>query len=113
MKNVVFTQLSIQEFRKLLREEVEQVLSKQGNSNKHHNDQTIFNFEEGCQYIGISKSHGYKLTSTGKIPHAKRGKRIYFEKSQLDKWLLQNKVQTQEELEAATNDYLKKPSKGK
>jgi len=33
----------------------------------------------------------YKLTCAGKIPHSKpRGKLIYFEKKQLNSWLLGN-----------------------
>ncbi|WP_081909680.1 helix-turn-helix domain-containing protein [Aureispira sp. CCB-QB1] len=108
MQNVVFTQLSIPEFRKLLREEVKQVLSEQATSDTHQQQQTILNFEEGCQYIGISKSHGYKLTSQQLIPFSKRGKRIYFEKAALDQWLLSNKVQSVSELEEDMDSYLAK-----
>lgn len=65
-------------------------------------------FEEGCEYAGISKSHGYKLTSQGRIPHSKRGKRIYFEKSELDEWLLSNKVKDVATLVQETDVYLQK-----
>lgn len=106
MQNVVFTQLSIPELRQLLREEVEQALSEQATDSP--TQQTIFNFSQGCEYLGISKSHGYKLTSQQRIPFSKRGKRIYFEKAVLDQWLLANKVQSVSQLETAMDNYLTK-----
>jgi hypothetical protein len=34
----------------------------------------------------------YKLTSGKIIPHSKRGKKVFFDKDELDKWLSRNKV---------------------
>lgn len=109
MKNIILSPIPITEIRSLLKEIVEQALLEQFEQRqKQTNQKTIFNFTEGCQYIGISKSHGYKLTSGGLIPFSKRGKRIYFDKVELDKWLLENKVKGVAELEAETNNYLAK-----
>ncbi len=66
---------------------------------------TVLNFDEVAVYTGLSKSHLYKLTSTGGIPCYKpHGKHIYFEKAQIDLWLLQNKKKSNAEIdsEAAT-----------
>ncbi len=61
----------------------------------------IFTIEEARQYIGVSKSHLYKLTSNNLIPHYKpTGRKIYFEKRELDQWLLRNRVKTREEIES-------------
>lgn len=69
---------------------------------------SILNFAEGCSHVGISKSHGYKLTSTQQIPHAKRGKRIFFDKAELDNWLLSNKVKDQDQIDKEASKYLRK-----
>lgn len=54
---------------------------------------TAFTVAEACEYMGITESHLYKLTSSGRIPHYKpTGKLIYFDRSELDDWLLQNKM---------------------
>ena len=54
---------------------------------------TVLTVAEACEYMGITESHLYKLTSNGKIPHYKpTGKLIYFDRSELDDWLLQNKT---------------------
>lgn len=52
----------------------------------------VLTLEEACDYTGISRSYLYKLTSTGMIPHSKpSGKLIYFEREELEHWLMQNK----------------------
>jgi len=56
-------------------------------------------FEETVSYINTSKSYLYKLTSQGLIPHYKpNGKKIYFNRSELDQWLQQNRVKSQAEI---------------
>lgn len=60
----------------------------------------VLNFDEVSDYTGLSKSHLYKLTSTGGIPCYKpTGKKIYFEKSEIDEWLLRNKKLSQDEID--------------
>jgi excisionase family DNA binding protein len=62
---------------------------------------TVLNFDEVSVYTGLSKSHLYKLTSTGGIPCYKpQGKHIYFDKPEIDKWLLQNKKKSNAEIES-------------
>ena len=47
---------------------------------------------EACKYIGVSESLLYKLTAAKEVPHYKpRGKMLYFNREEIDKWLLQNK----------------------
>lgn len=55
----------------------------------------VLTFTEACFYLGISESLLYKLTSTKEVPHYKpRGKMLYFNKDELDQWLMQNTVPT-------------------
>ena len=66
-----------------------------------------FTFQEACTYLDISSSYLYKLTSTNRIVHFKpNGKKIYFLKSDLNAWLLRNRVSTAEELEQKAIDYV-------
>lgn len=52
----------------------------------------ILNTHDACIYLNISESNLYQRTSKGEIPfYRPGGKRIYFEKADLDKWILQNK----------------------
>ena len=48
---------------------------------------TVLGFDEACKYIGVSE-----LTAAKEVPHYKpRGKMLYFNREEIDKWLLQNK----------------------
>jgi len=72
----------------------------------------VLNFNETCKYLELSQSHLYKLTSTGAIPHYKpNGKKIYFNRPELDQWLLRNKIDSQDEIEQQAANFL--ISKGK
>ena len=51
----------------------------------------LFNFVQTAQYLSISHSHLYKLTSQRKIPfHKPSGKYLYFFKDELDLWITNN-----------------------
>jgi len=68
---------------------------------------TVLNFDEVAEYTGLSKSHLYKLTSTGGIPCYKpQGKHIFFNKKEIDQWLMQNKKLTNDEIESLSATYL-------
>lgn len=70
-------------------------------------DKVVLTFEEACEYTGFTKSYMYKLTSARKIPHSKpNGKKIFFHKMQLDKWLLGNPVATNEQINAEASTYI-------
>jgi len=67
----------------------------------------VLNFNETCKYLELSQSHLYKLTSTGAIPHYKpNGKKIYFNRPELDQWLLRNKIESQDEIEQQAANFL-------
>lgn len=64
----------------------------------------VLSFEEGCEYLALSHSHVYKLTSADAIPHYKpNGKKIYFKRIELDEWLLRKRSATVEEVEQKAN----------
>ena len=51
----------------------------------------VLTFERACKHLDLSPSYLYKLTSEKRIPHYKpTGKRLYFSKAELDKWLMRN-----------------------
>jgi excisionase family DNA binding protein len=72
-------------------------------------NKAVLSFDEFCQYCGFSKSFGYKLTSTGRVPHFKpTGKMIYFSKAEIDTWLMQNPIKTAAQIETESANYLLK-----
>lgn len=68
---------------------------------------TVLNFDEVAAYIGLSKSYLYKLTCSGGIPCYKpQGKHIYFNKVEIDNWLLQNRKSTTIEIDEMANNHI-------
>lgn len=53
-----------------------------------------------------TKPTWYSKISRNEIPHYKRGKKVYFLKSEIDEWLKQGKRKSNAEIEADSNTYL-------
>ncbi len=67
----------------------------------------VLNLSEVAEYTGLSKSYLYKLTSSCKIPHYKpNGKYIFFDRKEVEDWLLQNRIKTNDEIEAEASTYV-------
>ena len=67
----------------------------------------VLNFNDTCIYLELSQSHLYKLTSSGSIPHYKpNGKKLYFNREELDTWLLRNRNNSIDEIEQEAANYL-------
>lgn len=66
----------------------------------------VLTFEETALYLGVSKSHLYKLTMKGEIPHFKpRGKMCYFNRLEMEAWLQRNRVATDSEISRKATNY--------
>ena len=72
----------------------------------------VLTSDEAARYMGISKSYLYKLTMRQKIPHYKpMGKMCYFNRAELENWLQNNRVATDEEIKGRANNYFMKGGK--
>jgi len=66
----------------------------------------VLTFDEAVMFTGLAKSYLYKLTAGGKIPYYKpSGKLIYFDRSELERWMLRNPVKTADEIEQQAVNY--------
>jgi len=70
-------------------------------------DEKPLSFIEACNYLDVSKSHCYKLTHKGLISHFKpNGKKLYFLKSDLNKYMLRHRRKAENEIDQEANDYV-------
>ena len=66
----------------------------------------VLTTEEAARYMGVSKSHLYKLTMCKEIPHYKpMGKMVYFNRLELEKWLQSNRVSSNDEITSRAHAY--------
>lgn len=69
--------------------------------------------EEASIYTGFSVKGIYTMTSQKRIPHYKKNGKLYFDKQELDKWMTDHRIKTEEEInsEAVTYTVLNKRKK--
>lgn len=66
----------------------------------------VLTTDEAAKYLGVSKSYLYKLTMARKIPHSKPlGKMCYFDRLELEAWLMSNRQATADELQDRARSY--------
>lgn len=71
------------------------------------NTKPVLTVDEAVDYTGLAKSSLYKLTASRKIPHYKPiGKKLYFDREELDTWLLKNRIDTQKDRDQRASDIL-------
>lgn len=74
------------ELKALLKECLEEVFEPFLKDLKPQRD--LVDLNEISEYLKLSKSQLYKLTSRSEIPYRKFGKRLFFSKKELDEWIL-------------------------
>lgn len=67
---------------------------------------SVLNLDEAVLFTGFSKGHLYRLTSERQIPHYKKGRKLYFNKSELEEWLLEDKVLTAADIDSQAATYV-------
>lgn len=66
----------------------------------------VLTASEAAAYLGISLSSLYKMTMRKQIPHSKpNGKMCYFLRTELEAWLMSNRVATADELQDRAQAY--------
>lgn len=67
----------------------------------------VLTFDDVHIITGFSKSHLYKLTCSRQIPHYKpNGKQVYFDKQEINDWLRQNPVVTDDHIDQLATNYI-------
>ena len=73
------------------------------------NTKEVLTSEEAARYMGISRSHLYKLTHRQEIPHFKpTGKVIYFNRAELEEWVQNSRVAAVNEARGQAEAYCKR-----
>ena len=75
---------------------------------------TVLTVNEAAIILGVSVYNVYRKVSEREIPHYKSpgGKIVYFNKPELESWMMQNKVKTSDEIENQAQSYCFRNKKG-
>lgn len=66
----------------------------------------ILDLDEAVLFTGFSKGHLYRLTSEKRIPHFKKSRKLYFKKTELENWMLEQKILTEDEIQSKASTYV-------
>ncbi len=71
----------------------------------------ILTISDATEYLNLSKSAIYKMTSKLTIPFYKVGKKVYFKRIELLEWIVKHRVKTREDIEKEAIQYLSRSPK--
>lgn len=97
MNKVILT--TADELDSLIRNSVRQALLEQSQETSLPAN-NLLDIDEACKLLKLAKQTLYGFTSKNIIPFIKRGKKLYFRKSELETWLNEGKQKTIKEIEA-------------
>ena len=71
--------------------EIKQERSDSATVSKKEAEDDILNVKQASELLNLAIPTIYSLTSNRTLPHSKRGKKLYFSKAELKKWILAGK----------------------
>lgn len=87
--------------------EIKELLKKQTIQQKE-----ILTVEEASEFLGLSTSRLYKMTSNKEIPHYKPGgKKIYLNRQELEQWILNSRIASTSDFDDEMGSYLSRTDK--
>lgn len=86
----------------LILEKLEKIESQLKESNLQ-----VMNIDEAAKYLSFKKSYLYKMTCYHDIPFYKPGKKVYFNKVDLDNWILSHRRKSNEEIRKEADEYIR------
>ena len=91
------TNISDQEFKEFLKDALKEILGDKLGALKEQQPE-ILDVQQAAQFLKMKTTTLYEKTSRKQIPHFKKGNKLYFHLSELQKWIKQGKVKTSEEI---------------
>jgi len=111
MENVVFTQLSVSEIRQLFREELQACFAGINSLNSKTPEDELLTINETAKFLSLSVPTIYSLVSKSQLPVNKKGKRLYFSKTELMAWIRTGRKKTLAEEQAQANSFINRKAK--
>lgn len=85
MQAVTITQITYPELEKLIETSLTKIIGTITDNKKTEDD--ILSLDEACEFLNLQHATIYGMTSRRQIPFIKKGKKLYFSKSELTSWL--------------------------
>jgi len=97
----------IPEFEKIIENCLRRVLEEKPDLLVKEPEKEILSVDEAADFLGISKQTIYQHVHKRKIPHSKRGRRLFFRRSELNDWIDKGRKKTIPEIDDDVSEYMK------
>lgn len=92
---ITVTNLTLDDIKHAIRNELKNFFA---DVEEKKSDDEIAGIELAIEITGLAKATIYSLVSERKLPHSKKGKKLYFSRRELLEWLANGKRKTQDEI---------------
>jgi excisionase family DNA binding protein len=106
IQSLVFTSLSVRDIRQLFRSEIESYFETHPLNAPPEDTQKLLTIQEASVFLKLTVNTIYGLTSRNELPFMKTGKRLYFSKAELFKFIRNGRKKTNEEVAKAEEQHL-------
>lgn len=96
MGNVIVT--SVDELKDLIQNVIRKSFEEFGNKQSNQEQDRNLSISEASEFLNLAKQTLYGFTSKNEIPFLKKGKKLYFRKSDLEEWLQEGKKKSRSEI---------------
>lgn len=95
MNDLILIPVSKHEFKEIIRNCIIETFKEHANKTaESFISDELMSTQEASKFLNLAKQTIYGLTSKNVIPHIKRGKKLYFSKTELANWLKEGKQKT-------------------
>jgi excisionase family DNA binding protein len=102
--DLTVTNLTLADVSQAIRKELEEFFAEKKLAENSKKDE-IGGINLAIEITGLAKPTIYGLVSERKLPHSKRGKKLYFSRQELTDWLKQGKRKTNAEIAIEAANY--------
>ena len=111
MEELILTSFSKEDLKELVKACIREVLIEREPSELRNDPEKLMTIKEAGEFLKLSVPTLYGHASKNIIPYNKKGKRIYFYKSELISWIKEGRRKTIVEIEREAHKYLSKRGK--
>ena len=110
MNEMVFFSMHPAALESMIQHTVERALKAQTEQQQQPTEtpDQLFSIDEAAEFLKLSKPTLYSKVSRNELPYMKRGRRLYFSRTELTEYLKEGRRQSNAEIDAKAAEYLKR-----
>ena len=112
MNDVLLTPIRLNELETLIENSVRKIFIENNGHDLDHDlaktESDLVGIKKASELLGLALPTLYALTSSRRIPHSRKGKKLYFSKTELTEWVKSGTRKTISEIETEAENFTSK-----